>query len=144
MSDEGYLAGLIDGEGCIDLHRRRASKRTEQFEFYYVLRIRISNTAKGLIDWLTIRFGGHSSEQKAKSKKWKKGYIWSIYGAKAKEILLKALPYLKVKKKQAELALVFQSTITYGPLALKGEIVELRKTLYEEMKKLNRKGRDGN
>lgn len=55
------------------------------------------------------------------------------YSGHAKNMIQMIYPYLKVKRKQAEIALRWPCD--------KSRVPELRAVLYEELKRLNKKGR---
>lgn len=103
-TDWAYLAGIIDGEGCIGVYWDKSSKT-------YKLTLAISSTS---VEWLIAlqeKFGlGNVHVQKHKAKKnWKLQAHWSLTHSHAQEILRGCLPYLGIKKSQAELALTFKS-----------------------------------
>ena len=107
-SDLGYVAGIIDGEGCISIAKIRKSNRTGGFE--YNLRISVEHTNEWLIKWLQFNFEGSVHFRKRGSDKWKGTWAWQIAASKAAEFLLLILPYLKIKQSHAELALQFQKS----------------------------------
>lgn len=90
-----YLAGIIDGEGCIFIHRRR--DRTSGFE----PGLTITNTNPVLIDWLVSNLGGSVTIYKRDGLKDR--YTWSMHGRKAVELASIVLPYLKIKSQQASI-----------------------------------------
>ena len=53
-----YLAGIIDGEGTVDLR-----VRTDRLSPAIIYRLVVSNTDKNLMDWIHERFGGRLSTQ---------------------------------------------------------------------------------
>ena len=94
--------------------------------------------------WLELNFGGNSSVRPRTGNN-KDYYYWVIYGHKAKDFLKQILPYLKLKQRQAEIAIEFQSNIfagrnqhnsyTESELAIKEAQVIL-------MHQLNKKGKE--
>ena len=92
-----YLAGLVDGEGCIRLHPSNKGK----YRKYYP-RLQVTNTYKPIIDLLVEEYGGacHSSSNKNKPH-WKEKYDWRLSGDKARELLTELIPYLIIKKDKA-------------------------------------------
>lgn len=126
-----YLAGIIDGEGCLIISR---SNRGNYMNYYG--RIHVKNTDTNLIDWLMQHFGGNVHLHKPTDKvRHSVGYSWYFSGdAHDKEKLLLALmPYLIVKKKQAKLLIEF--------FRMSGEKNPAkRENLYQQMIALNRRG----
>jgi hypothetical protein len=100
-----YIAGLVDGEGCITLtaHNRKSGKN------YITPHIQIVNTYKGVIDWLQgkLRF---ACARRIRSNRPNRVDIFSI-DLKGRRIqiqfLEKVLPYLIIKRKQAEIQLAY-------------------------------------
>ena len=96
-----YLAGIVDGEGCVSVTYKTKARHER-------IRLTVSNTDRNLIDWLTSRVGGSVSKNQPKGNR-KPAYHWEIYSSKAFIVLTLLLPYLKLKKRQAELCLQFHT-----------------------------------
>ena len=99
-----YLAGLIDGEGCIVIKKNKSTNRL----YNYSLRLTVQMYHKDVIYAIYCRFGGNIHI--LKNKIW----FWDIGGLDAGDLLKELLPYLIVKKEQAELALNFLKTFEYS------------------------------
>lgn len=136
-----YTAGIIDGEGCIGIYRQK--KKTKR-EFTYVLIVSLWNTNPWLAQWLKMNYGG-SIVPRGKTwaesfPTWKQQWKWAITGNQAVEFLKLVLPYLNLKRPQAELAIAFQ---TKRREHLKTEdqtaLLEAERIL---MSKMNKKGRE--
>lgn len=98
-----YMAGLIDGEGSI---RFQVLKKTGWRTMYSGC-IRIGMTVKEPIELFSNEFGGKIGVEKRENG-YKTMYRWSISGnKKIIPILNILLPYLVVKKRQAELIIDF-------------------------------------
>jgi hypothetical protein len=100
-----YLAGIIDGEGCLLISR---SNRGSYMNYYG--RIHVKNTDYRLIKWLLDHFGGNVHQSVPEDLvKHAVAYSWYFSGdAHDKEVLLLALmPYLIVKKEQAKTLVEF-------------------------------------
>ena len=93
-----YLAGLVDGEGCIRLH---PSNRGKYRKFYP--RVQVTNTYKPVLELLVSQYGGaiHSAT-KPQKEGWKLKHDWRLTGDKARELLKELLPFLIIKKEKAE------------------------------------------
>jgi hypothetical protein len=96
-----YVAGLVDGEGSIVIG---CSHRANRLPNHW-LQVGITNIDKELIDWLLNTFGGHLSDY---SHRPRHCWVWRVMGNEAKQFLQSILPYLRIKKKQAEIAIAFQ------------------------------------
>jgi hypothetical protein len=98
-----YLAGIVDGEGCLTIGAGKKGTCTN-----YNSIMLVQNTSKQLIDWLQTNFGGKVYLSKKETEKTKAAWMWRILKKKDIEILLLAiLPYLVVKREQAKILLNF-------------------------------------
>lgn len=141
MSDKakwGYLAGMIDGEGFIQI--AKGSKPAPNGSGYmteaprYNLVVSVTGTNENLMRWLLKHFGGSWSRDKSSNPNWRPRCSWRSTGMKNKEIvLLGTLPYLVIKREQAKLGLEFARM--YGEVN-----PNRREELYLKMKELNRRG----
>lgn len=91
-----YLAGLVDGEGCIRLH---PSNRGEYRKYYP--RLQVTNTYKPLLELLVSTYGGAISGPKRSKISQKDTYDWRITGDKARKLLQDLIPLLIIKKEKA-------------------------------------------
>ena len=132
MSDKAkyaYLAGIIDGEGCLTVG---AGKKETCINYNAI--ILVQNTSRKMIDWLQSKFGGQVYLSKKETEKTKAAWMWRITKKKDIEILLLAvLPYLIVKREQAKVLLNF--------VRLTPDMnSELRATYYRQLRQLNSRG----
>lgn len=135
QAEVGYLAGMLDGEGSISV-LRMAMRRTSGTYTHYAIQVRIANTSRRVIDWISERVGGRIYEQtfitRSRGNR-KRAFHWHIGGHGARVFLELVRPYLVIKTRQVEIALAF--------LALGRSFVPAaRAELYEQMRALNRKG----
>ncbi len=149
-----YIAGFVDGEGCIGVNRVKAKTVKSNGGYTYKVRLRVSNTNKEIIEWLYKSFGGSfyvSRRENNLNKNHKVAYDWAIADQKAKIFLEKIKPYLKIKKEQAEIAIKVaklkdrqrSGQIVKGFQGVKGKKKsdwELLHELYEHIKRLNKRG----
>lgn len=99
-----YAAGIIDGEGCITLRYHNKDGRSRP-----LLQVSVGNTDQWLVEWLRSSFGGNITYRQRVQKNWKPLWLWSAENKIAGEFLELIIPYLRLKKPQAELAIEFQS-----------------------------------
>jgi len=92
-----WAAGFIDGESCISIQRQ---ERYDSVYFYMSMKV-FQNDPRPLVD-LTELFGGTIAQEG-------NGQSWRLGGPAAAEALKELLPYLRVKREQAEVAISFQS-----------------------------------
>lgn len=94
-----YIAGIMDGEGCISASFAPTGKP--------MLRIRMGNGYFPLIQMFQRLYGGwfHTQHPKGNTREF---YTWELTDKKSREsFLLQVLPYLRIKRNQAKLALEF-------------------------------------
>lgn len=92
-----YIAGIMDGEGCISAAFTPDGKP--------MLRIRMGNNYAPLVRLFLSLYGGwfHTKEAEGNTKEF---YTWELTGKENREkFLLRVLPYLKTKRPQAKVAL---------------------------------------
>lgn len=100
-----YIAGFFDGEGCIGL--------SQSFPAHNIpyLRASISNTKPEILWAIAEAYGGNVTlKQKTSSSlpNAKPAYVWQLTNARAERFILSIIPYLVMKRPQAELALAYQ------------------------------------
>jgi len=120
-TDIAYIAGFFDGEGCI-----RIKKANQGGNSYYIW-VAITNSNKGILDFVKGMFGGQV--RKAEKTTNKIVYHYLITSSEAVDMLKICLAFLKEKGTQAELAIYFhENKEKLEP--------EQKKELYEQMRKL--------
>jgi hypothetical protein len=111
QSNAAYLAGFMDGEGSFSIVKTyQIKKRVDGSKvkgIRYHLHVKITNTNKQVLDWIVEHFGGQLSNKKQVCD-WKPKWDLTITGnGKMESFILAILPYLIVKKQQAQVALDF-------------------------------------
>lgn len=137
-TDLAYLAGLLDGEGYIGVHRVNRRGLVN----YFGATVVIGMTDEATIDWVDARFPGGRATRRQKAQ-YKVVHLWSIHNARAAALLTAVLPYLVTKRRQAELVIAFgddlRGTRGHG-VRLTDEETARRLALYEETRQLNHRG----
>jgi len=131
-----YLAGILDGEGCFNIYRGGKRPRID-----YTGRLYVVSTDRVLIDWLQEHFGGFTYTREVRIE-WKTKYEWILERSKSVEVCRAILPYLVIKKPQAELLILFQQSFT--EMKVGGRLTDdqraLRERCFFRMKELNHRG----
>jgi len=123
-----YLAGLIDGEGCIDVQVTNG---------VYVkprLRIGMADNAIALLGMLQNSLGGHMDHRESKNENWQSSTCLSWDGYKrACPVLRNIVKHLLLKREQARFCLWMETNI-------KGQQVstEVRDAIRDELKLMKR------
>ncbi len=104
-----YVAAMVDAEGGVFLSRTILYTSKGNPYFGYDLKVSIANISMRLMMWLVKNFGG---EFRAKQKgKWGKHtcYEWFVNGGytRLEVFLLGIIPYMLIKRDQANVALQF-------------------------------------
>lgn len=102
-----YLAGIIDGEGCISI------RKLPRKYLYYNPMIEVGMTVRAPIDLLAKTFGNSVWYEVPRNQgRWKNQHKWRVAGKNVIPVLNAILPYLTVKKEQALVALEFASIMS--------------------------------
>jgi len=138
-----YTAGLLDGDGCIQISSVEPNNKGTQKTKYHNLSVQITNTNKEVINWLKDIFGGFITSRyslPSSRKDCKTGFVWHIATIQAKDFLESIYPYLIIKKKQADLAIRFQEnkkSMRKKEINFKLKEVVKRNWYQQEISKLN-------
>jgi len=95
-----YSAGFIDGEGCLTTGHK------------FAFRLTISSTDKSILEWLQSKFKGNINNQWL-PKNPNHNMAWKWVLCKKSDLLtflLAIIPYLKLKKSQAQLIINYMKT----------------------------------
>jgi len=137
--DLAYLAGIVDGEGCIHIGKDNGSwgNRTPR----YILVLQVSMVDKTPLLLAQFAFGGYLRLRHRKNLKWKPLWEWGIKSAKAVSCLRDLLPYLRTKRAEAELGITFweQSNHEKTFLPKTAEQIAFKESAYLGMRALKDK-----
>ncbi|HEY5631631.1 MAG TPA: LAGLIDADG family homing endonuclease [Nitrososphaeraceae archaeon] len=137
--DKSYIAGFIDGEGSIFIS---CTKRKSKWLDYSPM-LCITNSNKEVLEWIKkmLDRGVITKSSTRKNIKWKTCYSYIKNGVGLLPILNLIIPYLKVKKKQAELLrqfILLRLEREWGSKFYSKEEIDI----YTELKKLNKRGQN--
>ena len=139
IAEIAYLAGLIDGEGCIYIGHTKQGKYGNGYQWHSVLKI--TSCDEAIIIWLENTFGGSKDSRyrwTSKQKFTRPVYNWQASGPMLDYILPKVRPYLIIKPKQCDVMISYRLTSkNIGSKRLPPEIIERRLQLLSELRNLN-------
>jgi hypothetical protein len=134
--DAAYMAGLIDGEGSVYMVQ---TTRTS-----FTIHVAVTNTHMGVIEWCRTTFGGSLGKVIRKGKQREHhapGYQWACHCRYALACLRACVPYMKIKREQALLAIDFMDSMRERGYQhghpVPAEEVERRQAIKAQMSKLN-------
>jgi len=138
-----YLAGLVDGEAYIGIKKSLPKKQNGERSPTYHERIQIRMVNEIAIKIFSDTFGGSYYREAPHADKGKPLYCYQVSDRNACRILRELLPYLQVKKRDAELVLELrklkEQPHSYG--RGKGSMSEVdlhnREILYKQLKVLH-------
>lgn len=139
-----YLAGLIDGEGCLYIGNVKQGKYGTGYQWHSMLKI--ASCDEALIIWLENTFGGSKDSRyrwTSKQKFTRPVYNWQATGPMLDYLLPLVKPYLIIKKNQCDVMLRYRLTSkNIGSQRLSPEINEQRLQLMAEMRNFNSRYHD--
>lgn len=153
IDEAAWLAGFIDGEGCLQIQMTNSKRDRHVRSTTCTISISQAEPRTDVLYWLRDRIGGtvNSHGTHLRNPKHNKSYSWSISGANVSAVCDAILPYLKLKKRQAELLIENQATklsshmgtrkgTKRDSLRITPEIISLREAQHAELKALNKRG----
>lgn len=141
-----YLAGILDGEGCFVIGCYAFSKKTGVPHFHTT--IQVTSTDKILIEWLVNNFGGklssYTEKQMANNCK-RIPFRWTIFSDRVKHLCECVMPYLVIKKEQAQVMIEMRNTFEKtrmrkghkGTQPIDKEVLDIRYFLFHKLKSLH-------
>lgn len=135
--DLAYTAGLIDGEGCITILK----DRNKSGGCRYVVRVTVKMCDTGAILFLKKKFGGGICKQELEPPQ-RPAYYWYLDGLKSAYLLTNILEYLRVKRRQAELAIEFMAFEPKDESRFLRTEMNRKESLYRQIRQLNKRGRE--
>jgi len=138
LEDAVYLAGFWDADGSFIIHGR--ADRSHSISF----RAQVTGTKEVVIQWIKDVTGVGSLHRHTppdpKRDRHATSWSWWANGDAGESFAKQLIPYLKLKKEQAELGVTFQERLR-NP-ALKAEPLWQEEWMLK-MRRLNAKGQDG-
>lgn len=110
-----YFAGAIDADGFVSVGKKTSHtvRKDGGRSIYYVVKIGLSQTHPDVPTMLHAAFGGYLGFHQPKNSAHRRVHIWQATAGDARKPLLAVLPFLILKKTQAELAVQFLALMEY-------------------------------
>lgn len=123
-----YLAGFIDGEGCIDIQSSKGDYITPR------LRVGLSIVAEDLLKDFQANFKGSLSYRESKNPNWQDAITWEVTGyTRVCPILRNIANHLFIKREQAKFILMCERHLKGKHLSK-----EIRMSCIDELKAMKR------
>jgi hypothetical protein len=147
---KGYIAGIIDGEGCFYYNPRKAPRkqnnaikpRTHNPDISgFCPVLNISNTDVRLLNSIKKLIGGTIHHVKTKNDNWKDRYLLLVHANSLRKLLPQIVDLSIIKKEQIKLMLLwFETFSNRGFRQFNYERLELQNLFWKYSKFLNQKG----
>jgi len=144
-TDWAYAAGFVDGEGCIAVVRAFAERKQR---FIYGVQIVVANHEREVLDWMRATWGGWVVAVSARSGRARPCWNWRCpTGLSAKPFLNGIRPWLRIKQRQCDNALVMIDLLqrgrrTLGRAPLPQKWLDEQEKLYWIQRELNHRGNE--
>ena len=146
--DWAYIAGYMDADGCFTIASNPNRKTGNQ---HFCGTSTTSNTDSKIPKMLYETFGGSLYVETGKRNN-KDFTRWRLTGQTLKPFLRSIIPFLRMKQERASLLLRFldyqgkeyeriKNENGFGQRSYPPEVITCFKTLYQNMKELNRQGK---
>lgn len=119
MFDLAYVAGIIDGEGCISFTLNKTNGEL-------IIRVRVGMTHYAVPQTLQAQFGGAIRVIDRTKNNRKDIMTWEISRTGAVNVLAQVYPLLVVKKEQARLAMLY---FKHGNDLSNADVAKLKQTM---------------
>lgn len=141
-----YMAGILDGEGSLSIGNYSGNRKNGDKHFQ--VNIAICSTDEVLITWIVETFGGfkgkYTPKQMSRNGR-KQVYRWQCSSDRLEHICEICLPYLVIKKRQAEILIEMRKTYhdshnqkgKWQVQRVPEEILKRRQELFEELRALH-------
>lgn len=138
-----YLAGLIDGEGCIDMQTNKVALADGTLAFYIRPRLRITLSGKAgemVLPMLEANFGGHfDKDETFPEQGWQPAHRWALTGkAHLRSVLQNLVNHMIIKKEQARFSIWWLDNIKGGNQYGKQITEEVRRFAHDELKAMKK------
>jgi hypothetical protein len=150
-TDKAYLAGFIDADGSIGIHKLGPYPKTGQYCISYFPVVQLCGSNREILEWAQGIYGGHFTKRRSRWGEYPV-YYWICVSQQARALIEDILPYLRLKLDHAYLALELQDrkddrssgrvrSGRAGQPRLSDDELAIRANIYEQMKRLNLRGK---
>jgi len=140
-TEKAYIAGLLDGEGCVGIDKSKSKSKKHEFNFR--IRAIITNSYFPTMCWLKEKTGiGYAYKyHKGYKNNWNAIHRWQIVGDQARDFLRIIYPYAQIKKELIVLVLQLPKSKHKGHNGRTLEEYNTQHNIYSEAKIKNKRGK---
>ncbi len=137
-----YLAGFVDGEGCIGIIKASPQKKTRETKPRYEPKIAIVNCDYRILEKISITYGGHITTRRKFKPHHRKVFTLTFCGKSLQKLLPILTPHLIIKQTQAKYLSELISTRkhTYRTNSYSLKEMNRKERIYKKCCKLNQLG----
>lgn len=136
-----YLAGAIDADGFITIQRSTpsATRKDGRRSTYYTAKVGLSETNPIIPTLLYETFGGWLGTHQPKNPNHRCWYVWQSTNQLAANVVNALMPFLRLKRRQAELLLEFCEQVAATPPGkpISPDQTAIREALFYDVTSLN-------
>lgn len=146
IADKAWLAGIIDGEGCIGIYKKNiARSRNPSYCLQMVVTMTCRRTVKRILDLSQTGSFKRAPAKRCGLPNAKPIYTWQCSANSALSLLKQICPYIYTKKKHVELAIRFQTRVNKAPRTYAGRPLsdyerQVRENMFLKSRRLNERG----
>ena len=134
-----YIAGIVDGEGCLRIDKGKTGKNGVRRTKYSVT-IGVANTCFRLVKYLKAITGVGSILPIPRRGNRKPQIRWMVYSQQAEDFLKQIRPWLLVKNRQADLLLACRDLNRQAIRDKSGKANKYKEKIFLQVKGLNKRG----
>ncbi len=103
-TDLAYAAGVMDSDGYIGVHRSDYAMRVrhDAGQPVYIPRAQLKQVTPEAVDFMESLFGGHRYDGKPTTARGRPLLVWAVHSRAAGVVCEALLPFLRIKRTQAE------------------------------------------
>lgn len=141
LSDACYIAGFVDGEGCITVSIKPMKAKNGNQCTSFAPSISITNTNRAILDWICKTTGLGTVLTKPRREGWKQCFQLTYRVPEIPKFLELVGPFLKVKSEQARLMTEFYELKGQsGDKNVSLDTLKRRVKVASDINELNRRG----
>ena len=98
-----YVAGLIDGEGCLYLSPNKRKDKTRSLGFTAMLDVGMTRNAKALLNQCQKQYGGSVNRTRRATERWDEAWAWRLQGIAVGALLEDIEHHMVIKREHAQI-----------------------------------------